>query len=221
MDPTLLAYGDPAIWAVDWLAGVGIAFFVLVLPILMFSNSREDFNLRDSVAEAVMSLGKLADPYAVGILARMHKRKCNVVRVTLNEVWEARQSLLSALTAVHSEHYGLLPRDATLSLCDVLSDEDEELALPTLEALGRAGTGAAVQPVRRLAEDSKSEAIRSSAATVLPILEERLRIETGAARLLRPADSPEVPAEVLLRPASSATGVPEEQLLRPSDRPES
>ncbi len=160
-------------------------------------------------AAAARSLGNLADPISVGILATTMMSSGLELRAA------AADALWKNLSAVLPEHYGVLPPDATTSLCAALGSSIT-LDAAILKALGNAGTGAAVDRVRRLASESYASSTRKIAQEVLPILEERLRQETSAARLLRPAESPRAAENVLLRPASSATAVPEEQLLRPS-----
>ncbi len=198
--------------------GYGLSLSLLLsvlfyLPSLGASFASDVERVRLSVCEAARSLGRLRDPLSAGLLASAAAQGSG----PLAEV--ACEALPEVLKAIRHDHYTLLPREATPALCCAAERTDENLAVQILDALGRAGSGAAAGPVRRMANASPSERVRKQAALVLPILEERLRQETSAARLLRPAEAPGAPRDILLRPASSATSVPEEQLLRPSSGP--
>ncbi len=200
-------------WATAFAMGSVALGAILFPPILVYSRVRDAVELSRCIVEAAAALGILADPLAVGLLAKAHMQGSR-------HVSKASQAALPAcLDAVREEHYGLLPPDATDALCELLDRSDEEQTLQILTALELAGTGAAVERVRRLAERSSVHSIQAKAAAIVPILEERLENETAAARLLRPAKPPGEDGEMLLRPASSATAVPEEQLLRPSKGP--
>ncbi len=196
------------------LKGSGLCFIALMGPAAVVSGILEDTRLGLARAAAARSLGERSDPLAAGLVARAMTDKPFEVRAAAEAV------LQKVLSAVRPSDYGRLPANATVELCSSLDHASTEQSLWILEALRAAGTGGAAEPVRRLAEQTRSEAVLAAAAQVLPVLEERLRLETSAARLLRPEESPGEPGDILLRPASAATAVPEEQLLRPSVGPD-
>ncbi len=212
------------------LVAIGILSIFLVAPTLMYSGAREDTNLRKSMEEVLRALGKLADPMAVGLLSRAQQRTSPLVKLKSQQAAVAAKALPAALAAVREEHYGLLPADATPALCEALSGATRRQALLILSALRAAGIGSGAEPLRRMIADPAAQrdwesspdpgdgrtSVLSVAEEVLPILEERLRNETASSRLLRPASTPGDAAEVLLRPAGSASAVPDEQLLRPA-----
>ncbi len=189
--------------------GASIALYLLLIaPVVIASGVAEDKWISLAQAAAARSLGHLADPLAARLVAK-------AIRGPWVEVRQAAEyALPSVLAAMQPEHYGMLPPEATTTLCQLMWESSPEQAGRILDALGRAGAGAAAESVRRFAAQSLSNENRKAAERILPVLEERLRNETATARLLRPAESPENPAEVLLRPVGSATAVPEEQLLR-------
>ncbi len=196
-----------------WIIGTALLWMLVLVPGLLVSEDFELSRLAESRASAARSLGRLADPLASAVLARAATDARREVRQA------AAVALPHALAAIGHEHLGALPPETTTNLCALLGRNNSALEVLVLDALECAGTGAAAEPVRRLASRSKSGSIRDAAARVLPILDERLRQETSATRLLRPAGSPNASSDVLLRPASSATAVPEEQLLRPTSEP--
>lgn len=214
-------------WVSGTLLGGTFLAFVLFAPYLMVAGALDDAPLHHAMAEAATALGKLSDPMAAGNLARAQVDRNKALRKA------AQDALPTVLNAIREEHYGLLPRDATPALCDALQLMDSRHVVPILEALGRAGDGRAVAPVRQFltarswrsgwsGSDEGKECDRLVLATaqrVLPILEDRLRQETVAERLLRPAQAPGAPEDLLLRPAGSASAVPEAQLLRPTSVP--
>jgi hypothetical protein len=61
----------------------------------------------------------------------------------------------------------------------------------------------------------REQEIQAAARSCLTYLRQRDEQERARQTLLRPAQSPENPAEVLLRPAAGAPSAPTEQLLRP------
>ncbi len=220
----------------SWILEVFTATFgvsmLFMLPGLLMSAAREDSTLRQTIEEAIASLGKLADPLSVGVLARLQTGRYGTIAMKAPQAEAAKLALPAALDAVREEHYGLLPADATPALCEALVGAGHNHTMRILRALQAAGTGRGAEPLRRLIADPSqrvdwesapellvgSESALSYAEAVLPLLEERFRNETAASRLLRPASQPGEASEILLRPAGSATSVPEEQLLRPSSR---
>ncbi len=174
---------------------------------------------------SIRMLGELGDVRALGEVAGA------ALDLDLDVSSEARQVLPGLLNALRLEHYGTLDWNVVPALCGLLDCTDRALVVVTLGALERAGDGRAAECVRRQVVAS-TQAIRwhgeescrnrdpedlEAANRALPILEERLRNETAAERLLRPAARPDDAASVLLRPAGSASAVPDEQLLRPAD----
>ncbi len=203
---------------------------LLILPFaLPISFGWDAGDLTCSRAEAATALGKLRDPLAAGCMATATKRNdCSMGSA-------AYAALPLVLEAITEDHYGQLGSAQTLALCGALAHAGADRARLILRALAAAGDGACAEPLARLIADSKvvgrwsfpkwlvlgdKETVVDLAQRVLRVLEERLRQETSAARLLRPAESPGAPGAVLLRPAGSATAVPEEQLLRPSVGPD-
>ncbi len=177
---------------------------------------------------AIRMLGEMGDCIAVGEVAQA------VYDSDIDIAAEAKRALPGLLEAVQPKHYGKLSRDTVPAICQLLSSIDRTLAVQAINALMRAGDGRAAESLRYTLEASTQilpwlkhapgldaeQAVVDAALQALPILEERLRNETAAARLLRPAESPANPAELLLRPAGSSTTVPEEQLLRPAEADE-
>ncbi len=211
---------------VDAAVGVSIAGIILygIGTVIMRSNiSSESRTI--TRRRAIQMLAELGDCRAIGEVA-------HALHDTDSEVSKAARSALPVLLdAVRAKHYGMLPKEATPALCELIYGSDRLLAMQAINALARAGDGRAVEPVMRQKESAiqtlhwlRAEhgrdaevAVLEAAERALPILEERLRNETAAERLLRPAESPANPAEVLLRPAGSATSVPDTQLLRPAE----
>ncbi len=221
------AMGALLVWTATVVIGSLLAAPLAALPMLVYSRIRESANLYYAMAEAARTLGRLSDPLSVGLLARAASHR------NVPFAQAAREALPSALAAVRQEHYAQLPLDATPAMCELLYSPDRQDAIPVLYALGRAGDGRAAGPVRWLIDSARTQlvlghdaaareveqAVVSAGESVLPILEERLRLETDSARLLRPASPESDESLVLLRPAGAANAVPEEQLLRPSAGP--
>ncbi len=208
----------------------GVLWVAFMVPVIRTFTAVQASYAKNIQAVTARSLGKLEDPLAVGLLA---EAQCHRDKDVSDAACEA---LPPCLAAVREEHYGLLPPDAVPSLGWLMYRVDRPQAIPILEALGRAGDGRAAEDVGQLMAALPASAavgqVRSTAMyekelevlevvkRVLPILKERLKQETSAARLLRPAEAPGAPRDILLRPAGAASAVPEEQLLRPSVGPD-
>src|SRR5579871_5772358 len=100
-----------------------------------------------------------------------------------------------------------------MNACRLLGHPDDDLVLAVLDALSKVGDGRAVTSVERVAAHGRTAPLREAAQRVLPILQERRQRERDAARLLRAADAPHMPDDVLLRPAQSTGRIDPELLL--------
>ncbi len=128
----------------------------------------------------------------------------------------ARAALLSLLPQINEEDSDLF---STID-CDninraIAQQVDPELTLALLHTLAAVGNGSSIPRLRRLIKRTRSEAIRSSAAQTLEILEAREARVMLAQTLLRGTQAPHAnPTEMLRSVVSQASEQPE-QLLRP------
>jgi len=120
------------------------------------------------------------------------------------------------LPLLTSEHYGLFGAESMTNLGRVLNHPDAQLVSKALSALAIVGTSHAIPAVRRALQTGRTTRLKDAARDVLAILEERQRHESRHDTLLRPTISPENPASVLVRPASSSLQPSAEVLLRTS-----
>lgn len=188
----------------------------LIIPAsLMYDDSR----LNRVRAAAATALGHLRLPESVSILAASvydsprgeQTTGCHRVRQA------AARALPEVLAALTSEHYGRLPAETVPNLCRLLHHPSTALVRDVLEALEKVGDGRAVQPVERLIQRGRNEAICARAEAILPALLERQRQEQAPHVLLRPTCKPETPSAHLLRPAQGTVESQPQQLLRASE----
>lgn len=167
-------------------------------------------------AAAVTALGRLRVPESVGVLARSAQdgspRVSEAAKVAL---WKVLPTLTPA-------HFGALSAEATPNLAQLLDEWsvlyawEEGFTLDVLVALEKVGDGRAVGSVERLVEKAPSERLKQAAAAILPILKKRQQWEKDARLLLRAAQAPVNPSDVLLRPASGIPEADPQRLLRPT-----
>ncbi len=163
-------------------------------------------------AASARALGRLAYPTAAGGLA-------GAVFDGRRPVAEAANAALpNTLRALTPEYYGRSGPYTISNLCRLLSHGDDRIVLMALEALGRVGGGSAIPSVQRVQRWGANAALKRAAASILPILEERKRRETDPQVLLQASAAPELPEELLLRPASSSVAGDTSVLLRVVDR---
>ena len=172
---------------------------------------------------AVLALGRLRSPEAVGALARATLDVSPGIRSV------AEESLRQCLPQITPDHYARLDADTVPALCRLLNVKKErlfanhahteQLVLDALAALGKIGDGSAVRPVESVAEDGWTQPVRAAARQILPVLQERQRQENNPRLLLRGSAPPPTPGDQLLRPTSTTLIALPEQLLRPSVAP--
>ncbi len=208
----------------EWRNRLGVALAFVTLSAAAIAGVLEEQRTALVQAAAADSLGRLADPLAAAGLVRA------LTNTNLSLANAAEAALPACLEAVREEHYDTQPPEATRTLCEELQYSSHGQALRILRALERAGDGSGLWPLRRLVEDPLTRtrwqalgrlqgsdgSVFAAASRVLDVLEKRREQEAAGAHLLRPATSPDRTGDQLVRPASSVSSVPEEQLLRPS-----
>jgi len=166
--------------------------------------------------QTATALARARDPRAVSVLAiaaRDGDQETRTVAV------RGLKSILPGLQASDAEHVTLEGMDALISL--LLRSTDVDLAIAVLKGLEQIGDARALPAVERAAhgcwwlDRGERERVQEAARACLPYLQARAERERQRNTLLRPAQSPDSPAEILLRPAGGAPTTPEEQLLRP------
>lgn len=179
--------------------------------VFAYSHRVERGHIQEVRGAALFALGRLRDPRGVDLLAATaHERD--------PRVWQAaRSALIETLPSLGERNYGKVSADVTRSLCYLMNARDPELTLRIVEAMGRAGGGAAVEPVRHVLGGAWPPTVLAAAQRALPVLEARQAKEREAGRLLRAATDPNAPDTTLLRPAHGATESPPEVLLRPGE----
>jgi HEAT repeat protein len=191
-----LAWGAPFIGSIS-------AFALIPSFIASELAHREAITLHSAWA-----LASLKSPHSMGTLARAASdsnfRVRNIAILTIARICRT----------ITADHYDQLSSEITPGLCRLLSHADDKLVMVVLEALNKVGDGRAVQPVATVARRGVTGGVRSYAAYLLPILEERKRHENDPIRLLRPASAS--PAQQLLRPASQGGPANSAYLLRPT-----
>jgi hypothetical protein len=206
----------------EFVANSMLTTVALTMPILMvclLAYRLVDARRTNAIREmAIRSLGKLAVPQTLGILAMAasepYGRPWNgsgAIRMAASE------ALPKIVAALEPAHYGALPAGTVSWLCKLLGDGSSYAAFPALDALRVIGDGSAVQPVARLARRAADPAVRRTAEELLPILQERQKQAQAAAGLLRPAEALAAAPEELLRPAAGSADESPEELLRASD----
>lgn len=103
-------------------------------------------------------------------------------------------------------------------------EKETELVITYLDAIGKVGGSHALPHLERLIQtpgDSENiHRIQQKARETLTALEARIKQERQGMSLLRPAESPDNPAETLLRPAQGAAPANPQVLLRASAKDE-
>lgn len=136
-------------------------------------------------------------------------------------------ALLGMLDSLTPMHYGTLPTHAVPLLCDMIGHEHRSLGksvmdtrvIILLKALGNIGDGRALAFVTKLVQTGKTDSVRIVARDVVPILEERKRMENEFGMLLRHSSVPINPKNDLLRAAHSQPDIQYETLVRPVETP--
>jgi hypothetical protein len=90
-----------------------------------------------------------------------------------------------------------------------------ELQLLALDALKHLGGRSSLGAVTRLTQERGADAVSVRAREVLPAIQERAARERDAERLLRPAEAPGAPEDVLLRPFEGRPAPDSRLLVRP------
>lgn len=171
---------------------------------------------------AVLAMGRLRSPEAVGALARATLDVSPGIRSV------AEESLRQCLPEITPDHYARLDADTVPALCRLLNVKKErlfanhahteQLVLDALAALGKIGDGSAVRSVESVAENGWTQSVRDAARQILPVLQERQKQENNPRLLLRGSAPPQTPGDQLLRPISTTLIALPEQLLRPGSR---
>jgi hypothetical protein len=183
-------------------AGAGYALWIAVMVLI----ERRHTHITNRAAIAAVSV--IGSPEC--IVGLQHQLHWGVAART-----EASYAMRNVLPTVDESWYGRLPSGSTYALIALAGSGDEELALAALNALEKAGDGAAAADVRRLARISTRESVCQRAREVLPILESRLDHERSASVLLRAAVGDN--EQHLLQPANN-TESPAEEMLRSSEQ---
>ncbi|HLK57208.1 MAG TPA: hypothetical protein VKU00_11615 [Chthonomonadaceae bacterium] len=157
---------------------------------------------------AAISLGKL--PTLLSIEALI----ATALETGLGLRGVARETLVRVLPELTSAYYGHLRPLTVPNLCRLLQSGGPALVKQVLIALGKVGDGRALRPVEALAKQQNGSPLRNIIEEVLPILQERKRMEDAPRNLLRASDQPFATLEVLLRPAMDTGEAQPEQLLR-------
>jgi len=181
------------------------------LPVILISSNVTPNRVNSVRTEVARALGRLGAVQSIPVLveALIHAN---------NRALEdaARESLASLFLLLTEENYGRLPARATPSLCQIMKQPGEPLALLALEALGKVGDGQAVQPVISMAQSGPTADLREMAERILPLLRERQQQEEERKDLLRASDVPQTAFQSLLHPARHVQQTEQEQLLRVS-----
>jgi len=136
-------------------------------------------------------------------------------------------ALLGLLNSLTPMHYGTLPTEAVPLLCDMIAHEHRSLGknmadarvIILLKSLGSVGDGRALAFVTKLVQTGKTDSVRVVARDVVPILEERKRMENEYGMLLRHSSVPVNPKNDLLRAAHAHADTQHETLVRPVETP--
>lgn len=183
----------PELWAMMTCITAFGAWPLVVPASLAFDHSRSA-RARAAAAEA---LGRLGQPESVGALSG----------ALFDRSWRVRDAAAAALHRVlpllASDHYGLFGAQSIANLGRALSHPDAQLVSKALSALAVVGTSHAIPFVKKTAQSGRTVRLRDAAAEVLAILEQRQRSESVHATLLRPTQSPDDPAQVLVRAATT------------------
>jgi HEAT repeat protein len=169
-------------------------------------------------AQAAESLGLLDCVPAIADLARAMSDRNRPGCANVRDA--ARRALHRLLPLVDPSSYGALPARTEEELCKLLdfaTVPTDDLDLPVLQALRHIGAGRSLTTIEHLLQQTPSVELRRAAADVLPAVRERAARARDAAQLLRPADSPGAPADVLLRPVEAAPSGSAALLVRPVD----
>jgi len=139
----------------------------------------------------------------------------------------AMSTLARLLPRLKASDAGLLTTSQRACLNGLLNrttaQEHPETVVALLRALEQIGDVAAIRYVQSLVDlpggSARIAAVREAARECLPVLAERARLNTDPQVLLRPAEAPGAPSEMLLRPASGAPATEDTMLVRPADAP--
>lgn len=132
---------------------------------------------------------------------------------------EALASVLPNLTASDAHRITPRRRETLHVLMDsflatrLSSTEEIHLCLAILKALEKVGEASDEWHVQNLALSARLPQIRDAALAALPIIQ--ARIVSSSSMLLRASQEPDIPAELLLRPAQEHPEEQPETLLRP------
>jgi hypothetical protein len=212
----LLSLGAPVLLG---LIASAIPTIVIMLPA---SGIWEDGRMNCLRAAALRTCGRLRLLDSLGMVndalfyapGLEQTRGCHQVR---QAALEALPLMASALTP---EDYGQVPSDFVPNLCRALYHPDDAIVILVLDALAKVGDGRAVKPVARMVERGRTPELCAAAARILPILEERERLEAAPHILLRASEPPAVKPEELLRPAAVGSETEPATLLRAGAPPE-
>lgn len=192
---------------------VGCLFNSLIsLPWLIYMMVR-DGRVNAIRTEAAASLALLDCEWAVGDLAHAARVRNRPGSIALREV--ATMALQRLLPRIGPDHYGRLSPTAVTSLCLLLDQAHSDLHLPVLEALKHVGGSSTVTAVAAMTNEGWPAATREKAREVLEIVTARAEREREASRLLRPAQAPGSPEDILLRPVEAPPSGDVELLVRP------
>lgn len=199
----------------------GALFYSLPLTVLAFliGAPLDRMHLARIRAMAILTLGRRRDTCHLGLILRQYVEERGRVHRAAEVV------LLEVLPLLGMPDAAMLPRDFVPNLCIALyrkerqvldyTAREEKLEVLLLEALSKVGDGRALPTVERIAQAGRTPLLRELAQSLVPILQERRRLEIDSDQLLRGATQPETAPETLLRPAQNEDVTPPDQLLRP------
>lgn len=211
--------------------GVYLSFMALMLAIRIFWHSRDGLSFpfinffwmigglgaaSQLQKEGVRKLAKNLDIRGVGhFVDALGFRDKEVAKA-------ATDALLVLLPRLQASDSHLLNDDQRAILHKQIRGDNTDLILAILKALEQIGDAKAVPFVEERANEANRRGnrgnirqIREAAQACLPALNARVELERASHTLLRAAKSDRTDTGMLLRPASGAQMVDEQQLLRP------
>ena len=198
---------------------IGIAFTPLLALVFCGIFAVESHKMNRVRTKALKALAEMKAVEGLGVLLTAAKN--------LSQLRQFDGALLGLMDFLTPMHYGTLPTEAVPLLCDMIAHEHRSLGKSTadariiilLKALGSVGDGRAFAFVTKLMQTGKTDSVRIVARDVVPILEERKRMENEYGMLLRHSSVPLNPKNDLLRAAHSHPDTQYETLMRPVETP--
>ena len=211
---------DVGIWG-------ALALAIPIYPLVYFATRRTDRSRRARMnAFALKSIERLGFPDSTSTLAKLSLNPNKKISIP------AQQALRQILPILRSGDEIFLPSDTVPNLCRALlrlhflsasydaspgsldNSESGRLPLLILSAFEEIGDARALKTVTQVSRESGSEEIIEKAKALIPLLEERARLENDRSLLLRGSQAPSN-LEHLLTPATFHSSANDVELLRP------